>query len=336
MNLTDPKYNKFALVKEMLETADVIERFDFQQTAPAAKMIRETKRVFLTGEGSSRIFPAKSFIYGVMKHGLPIALGTEGSFQATEYKLDDWVVLGASNSGQTKEIVSLMKNLGAAGHSKRIGVTANKGTKLEETTDLCYILSCGKENAVAATKSVVEQALINRSLLCNMIDCRCPSTNVEAAAQSREIMETEYDSALIKKLVAAPVLYFAGRNDGVAEELTLKTNEITRKKSDYLEGTYLLHGVEEVMNQGEACILINPFPSECAKIKELIEGRAGLTVVAISDEETIFPTIKLPKSVEYGMFHQLMAGWNLLVQIGVELGIDLDKPQRARKIGNEY
>jgi glucosamine--fructose-6-phosphate aminotransferase (isomerizing) len=27
----------------------------------------------------------------------------------------------------------------------------------------------------------------------------------------------------------AGTIYFAGRNDGVAEELTLKTNEITRK-----------------------------------------------------------------------------------------------------------
>ena len=78
-----------------------------------------------------------------------------------------------------------------------------------------------------------------------------------------EIMEEEYDAELIKKLADAPMIYFAGRNNGVAEELTLKTNEITRKKSDYLEGTYLLHGIEEVMYEGEACILIDPFPSEC-------------------------------------------------------------------------
>ena len=35
--------------------------------------------------------------------------------------------------------------------------------------------------------------------------------------------------------VAAPTIYFAGYNDGVAEELTLKHHEITRKKSDFLE-----------------------------------------------------------------------------------------------------
>ena len=152
----------------------------------------------------------------------------------------------------------------------------------------------------------------------------------------KEIMTTEYDASIIEKLAAAPPLYFAGRNNGVAEELTLKTNEITRKKSDYLEGTYLLHGVEEVMRAGEACILIDPFPSECQKIKELIEGRAGVFVVAISTEDTIFPTIKLPKLCGYEPFFQLVAGWNLLVQTGVALGVNLDKPERARKIGNEF
>ncbi|MDO4586272.1 MAG: sugar isomerase [Planctomycetia bacterium] len=336
MNLSDPKYGQFALVKEMLETVDVIGNFDFSQTQKTAQLIKDTGRLFLTGEGSSRIFPAKSFIYGILKSGLPIAVATDGSFQTAEYDLKNWVVAGASNSGQTKEIIRLFDNLGKAGHQRRIGITANSGTKIFDVTDQCYLLSCGKENAVAATKSVIEQALIYRSILCNLIDCVCPATKKEAAALAKEIMETEYNANLIDKLAAAPVLYFAGRNDGVAEELTLKTNEITRKKSDFLEGTYLLHGVEEIMNAGEACILIDPFPSECEKIKELIEGRAGLTVIAISSENTIFPTIKLPSRIGYDRFFQLMAGWNLLVQIGVKLGIDLDHPARARKIGNEF
>ncbi len=32
----------------------------------------------------------------------------------------------------------------------------------------------------------------------------------------------------------------------------------------------------------------------------------------------------------------LCAGWNLLIEIGLALGINLDKPERARKIGNEF
>ena len=33
---------------------------------------------------------------------------------------------------------------------------------------------------------------------------------------------------------------------------------------------------------------------------------------------------------------EMAAGWNLLVETGVALGIDLDKPVRVRKIGNAF
>lgn len=336
MNLTDPKYKNFALVQEMLQTPDLIAQFDFGQTVEMAEMVKQSGRLFLTGEGSSRIFPAKSLIYEVRRRGVELNVATEGSYQAQEYNLTDWVVFAASNSGQTKETVALFAKLIQEGHNKRLGMTANPGTKLCEMSNGSLVLSCGKEKAVAATKSVVEQALVYRSLLCNMYHCGCRHDAKNAADLAQQVLNVEYDPTLIAKFANAPVIYFAGRNDGVAEELTLKTNEITRKKSDFLEGTYLLHGVEEVMNANEVVVLIHPFESECAKIKELLVDRIGMTVVAIAANETIFPTIKIPQLTGYDMFLQLLAGWNLLVQIGVASGVNLDKPERARKIGNEF
>ncbi|MGL6194407.1 MAG: SIS domain-containing protein [Thermoguttaceae bacterium] len=336
MNLTDPKYKDFHLVKEMLQTPDMIANFDFSQTRKMAEVVKKMGRIFLTGEGSSRIFPAKSFIYDVHRRGLDLNAATEGSFQAQEYKLADWVVFAASNSGQTKETVALFANLIKQGHQNRFSMTANAGTKLIEMSNESIVLSCGKENAVAATKSVAEQALVYHSLLCNMCNCGCSQKAGQAAELGKQVLAAEYDSEVIGKLAAAPIIYFAGRNNGVAEELTLKTNEITRKKSDYLEGTYILHGVEEIMNPNEAVVLIEPFESECAKIKELLVDGVGITVIAISSKDTIFPTIKIPTLDQYDMLLQLLAGWNLLVQIGVACNVNLDKPQRARKIGNEF
>ena len=60
MNLHDPKYKSFALVQEMLETPGLIGKFDFQASQDAAAVIRETGKLFLTGEGSSRIFPRRT------------------------------------------------------------------------------------------------------------------------------------------------------------------------------------------------------------------------------------------------------------------------------------
>lgn len=338
MNLTDARYKDFALVQEMLETCLVIDRFDFAQADQTAQVIRETGRLFLTGEGSSRIFPAKSMMATAMRLGGPLALATDGARQAHEYDLADWAVFGASNSGQTKELISLFTKLIDEGHQKRFGLTANADTRLEAASNQCYVLTCGKENAVAATKSVVEQALFYRSLLRGLIQGDCPlvKNQKKAAAAAQATLEMELDPAIVKTIADASVVYFAGRNDGVAEELTLKTNEITRKKSDYLEGTYAVHGIEEVMEPTDVVIVVDPFPAEMEKFKQTLVDGVGMRVVAIAAEETIFPTIKVPKIEGYADVLQLLAGWNVLVSVGVANGVNLDKPARARKIGNEF
>ena len=336
MNLTESKYNVFALVHEMFETPELVRRFDFGQTKNLAQTIQKTGKLFLSGEGSSRIFPAKNFIDQVRQSGLDLILATEGSRQAMEYNLSKWVVVASSNSGQTAETIDFLSKLRKEGHPQRFAVTANPQGKIIEFTNESIVLSCGKEEAVAATKSVVEQALVYQSLLCNMIDCSCPQSAKQAATFGKQILEVEHEPAMVAALAQAGTIYFAGRNNGVAEELTLKTNEITRKNSDFLEGTYLLHGAEEIMQPNDVIVLIDPFEAEWQRIKERYVDAINLTLIAIAPRETPFKTIVIPALKGYDTYLQLFAGWNLLVQIGVARNVNLDKPQRARKIGNEY
>ena len=61
-----------------------------------------------------------------------------------------------------------------------------------------------------------------------------------------------------------------------------------------------------------------------------------MTIIAIADHDTIFPTIRIPSADDLSPFVQMCAGWNILVEVGLSLGIDLDKPERARKVGNEF
>ena len=61
MNLQDNKYNKFFLIREMLETGEIIKRLDIKKILSYEKEVKK-ERIFFTGEGSSRIFPAKKII----------------------------------------------------------------------------------------------------------------------------------------------------------------------------------------------------------------------------------------------------------------------------------
>lgn len=335
MNLKEKKYSQFALVREMMETPGIIRNFDPGVSKKFIKSFRSKKGLFLTGEGSSRLFPAKRAIYSMLKKEFMMPIITEGCTQSLEYNLKDFVVFAASNSGQTKEVIRLVMALKKKKHDAVFGLTANKNTKLEEFAGLTHVLNCGKENAVAATKSVVEQALFYDSLLRNLRREKMNGLK-KAADQVEQVLTAKIDRNIIEMIRNADVIYFAGRDNGVAAELALKTNEITRKRSAFYEGTFALHGIEEVMNKNEVLIWVDPFDYDQDKFMECIVKGVGVHVIAISKAKTIFPTIVIPDGGQYSEYIQLAAGWNMLVETGISLKIDLDHPRRARKVGNEY
>ncbi len=316
----------------MLETPALIARFAgdrLADIAPASDMI------FLSGEGSSRIFPAKRAISQGLMAGSPLQVITEGATQAREYDLTGYHVYIASNSGRTAEAVHLIRHLQQLGTAAGItGIAANPGTPVVTEAETHYVLTCGPEEAVAATKSVMEQALVYETVLRQSTGA--DPLNTTALAERVERVLTQPVSAEITAALAkAPRIFFAGRNDGAAEELALKTNEITRQASAFLEGTFAVHGIEEVMTPEDVVVLVEPFADQVVTFDRVLRQGVGLTVIAISAEQTPFPTLSIPKGEDGAPYVHLAAGWNLLVEVGLARGIDLDRPVRARKIGNQ-
>ena len=71
------KYSKYALVNEMMETPGIVRDFRTCDLSPVAELIKVKSRLMLTGEGSSRIFPAKNAIRLAMTRGASIDILTE-------------------------------------------------------------------------------------------------------------------------------------------------------------------------------------------------------------------------------------------------------------------
>lgn len=335
MTLKDQNYAKYYLVQEMMGTVDTVRQFKPCSADFVADSARKTGAIMFTGEGSSRIMPAKNARRKAMQMGLSVNIQNEGSRQAMEYDLSHYTVLLDSNSGRTKEVLTLAKQLQAAGHKEAFSLSANPDTPLEQASVKGHVLGCGWEEAVAATKSVVEQGLFCESIVWNLAG-RDMNPALEGLAEKIETALTlPVCPEIVEWVKGAHTIYFAGMNDGVAEELTLKTNEITRRKSDFLEGTYAVHGIEEVMQEGDIVFVVNPIEAEYEKFQTVFKG-AGVHVVAIDTKETPFEkTIIVPEAGEMQPYVYLCAGWNVLVEIAMSDGINLDKPERARKVGNE-
>lgn len=330
-------YSTYNLITDMVFAAEVIRTFDPAVVKKPASEIAATGKLLLTGEGSSRMFPAKSAITHSRRKGWPCQVATEAGRQSQEYALEGWSVLGASNSGRTAEVIRLFNTLKASGNKNLYSLTAMADSTLESLATSGHVLKCGKEGAVAATKSVVEQALYCRALVEAIANQETLKGRLSTLAdQFLTALELPVPAEISKKIANAGSIYFAGRNDGVAEELTLKTNEITRKRGDYLEGTYAVHGIEEAMQADDIVIWIDPFEESEQKFHDVLVKGVGLTVIAIASRPTLFPTIQIPDAGDLSCFVQLAAGWNLLVEAGLQLNINIDKPVRARKVGNEF
>ena len=258
-----------------------------------------------------------------------MAIFTDGSRQSAQYDLSKFAVFCASNSGRTKEVVLLAKELASIGNKNRFGLTANKDTLVEKECTQTFVLNCGWEKAVAATKSVIEQALFYESILWHIkgFDKSADLSKLPGLIEQALTMKIGKD--IVDMALKADTIYFSGYNDGVAEELTLKTNEITRRKSDFLEGTYAAHGIEEVMDKNDIVFVVDPIDEEIEKFQEVLVNGVGLNVVAFADHDTPFRTIHIPQAGEFKPYVLLCAGWNLLVEIGLATGINLDKPKRA-------
>jgi len=341
MNSTDSRYTAFGLCKDMLDTPGIVKGFDCDQTVVAADAIKSAGKLHMTGEGSSRIFPAKHAMKVARQRGFGAALHTEAGCQSQSYDLADWAVMGMSNSGRTAEVIQLFKKLKDAGHDSLFSLAAFADSKLASFANQEYVLGCGEEHAVAATKSVVEQALFYQAMLEEAEGKKSLAGNLAGLADAMDAaLKVDIPAEVTQAIADSPIIYWAGPNDGVAEELTLKTNEITRKPSDYMEGTYAAHGVEEVMNAGDVVLWIDPIEDQEAKFEEVLVKGVGVKIVAISTRETRFPTIKVPSlgagCNDLSGYVYMAAGWNVLVEVGTTLGINLDKPERARKVGNEF
>ncbi len=335
MNLKDNNYAKYYLVQEMMGTVPTVAKFDPACSEAVADSVRKTGKIFFSGEGSSRLLPAKNSRRVALSWGLDVNVQIDGSHQACGYDLSKFTVLIDSNSGRTKEALTLARKLQAEGHKDTFALSANPDTPIRQACTDGHVLGCGWEQAVAATKSVVEQGLFCESIFWHLAGKDMNTVLKDLPLKLETALTLPIPAEIVDWVRGARTIYFSGYNDGVAEELTLKTNEITRRKSDFLEGTYAVHGIEEVMQEGDIVFLVNPIESEYDKFLSVFKG-AGVHVVAIDTKQTPFErTILVPDAGAMQPYVYLCAGWNVLVEIATADGINLDKPERARKVGNE-
>jgi len=330
----------------MLAVPDLVRNFDVGVVDEFGALAAASGRLQLCGEGSNLFVPPKYARLLARQRGYDFRFAADSATQARGYDLDGWAVLGLSNSGRTAETVRLFRDLSQAAHPALGVLTAEPTSTLAGLVEHAFTLAAGPEHAVAATKTVLEEALFVLALCERITGDRTERTLCGRLPQLADALDEvlhgptapirdDFLAALAPQPERTPTIFWAGPNDGVAEELTLKTFETVRRHADHLEGTFALHGVEEIMAPGDVVLWIDPVPEESERAREVLVDGAGVRVLALADRDTPFPTLRLPDVGDHRGLVALAAGWRLLHDLALATGIDPDKPLRARKVGNE-
>lgn len=334
MNGKGYKSQKYNLIAEMFETVNLVRNFKLELLSALILKSKEHANWMITGEGSSRIFPAKNLLYHRLMYGIGPEVYVSDASLLLNVNHSGYLVFGASNSGKTKELIQLFEQINMP--DRVIAISSHTDTPLKNLASTLFFTDFCNEKAVAATQSVVCQALVYDLLLANFIG---RSFDLDMLANIiQDSLETAIPDEAINALAMASHVYYVGADNGVAEEIALKHIEVVQKPSSFLQGTLLLHGVEEVVTANDALVIFDMQPVHFERISKIYIESIGAKVIVIGQS---FPgCISVPTGKTYEAFFEgyqkLCLGWNILAKTGLQLGVNIDKPQRARKIGNSF
>lgn len=273
--------------------------------------LRSGPSVLLVAEGSSRLMPGGLAQVLARRHGLHGRLAACGGREAQQLNLARVRLLLASNSGRSREPLAAARAVSQP--LALVGVPGGPMTSLGGPT---RVLMPRPEASIAATASVYAQVLTVAEAVCVAAGDTAPIARLRAGV-------AEALAAFPQPVLGVVRIFWCGGEDGLADELALKTAETTGQAGFACPGTMALHGVEELWTDSDLVIDLGLSAEDATDL--------GTRVSA-----TPARLIRLPALTEdaWAPLDRLVAGWMLLAAQAALLGRDPAVPRRARKVGN--
>ena len=254
---------------EIFEQPDVLRRLisgqwsNIQRIAQALRS-REINYIFLTARGTSDHAGLYAKYLWAAANQLPIALAAPSLFSIYERppRLDNTLVVGISQSGQSPDIVSVMTE-GRRQGAPTLAITNAPDSPLAETSDWVIDVCAGPELAVAATKSYTAElaAIALLSVAMNEGDgARLAALQRVPDAVDR-ILALDGDIATIAeryRYMRQCVVLGRGYNYATAYEWALKLKELTYTVAAPYSSADFQHGPVAMVAQGFPVLSLMP------------------------------------------------------------------------------
>jgi glutamine---fructose-6-phosphate transaminase (isomerizing) len=272
-------------------------------------------------------------IYG--RYLLELATGRPAALAApslhTRYRartdVTGWLVIGVSQSGETPEVVDVVRRLREGG-GRAVAVTNGAGSPLAEAADVVVALDAGEERAVPATKTYTAQlgafALLAAALGAPPWDDLAGVADAVAATLADPAPVT----ALVEAWAEADGLLVAARGFlfPAALEAALKVRETALVPAQGFSTADLLHGPIAAVEPGAPALLLRaegPTAEDVDAARDALRER-GADVRALPLPGDL-PEALLP-------FPAAVRAQQLALGLALRRGLDPDAPAGLRKV----
>lgn len=332
------------MAREVAEIPEVATRFLSQSqdaVAEAAAAVRALDpRLIVTVARGSSDHAATYLKYAVeLLAGVPVAsVGPSiASIYRQPLRLDGAVCVGVSQSGQSPDIVEMMR-AAKVGGALTLAVTNHERSPMALASDHCLLLQAGTEHSVAATKTFVTSVLAGLALLAEwQRDAELQSAIAGLPEAFAKALTLDW-SPLAERLSRARSAYVLGRGPtfAIAAEMALKLKETCGMHAESYSAAEVLHGPSAIV---QAQFPILAFGVEDAALPQLRETATRLAAQGADVFVTgtdVAGAIRLPN---VDGLHPLVAPLVLSVsfyafieRLASGRGFDPDVPPHLRKV----
>lgn len=280
--------------KEILEQPTTVKKASYQDRndmEKAADMIEEAEKVYITGCGTSGIASALAAKY--IPADVDVELSHELEYRTEEIDDED-LVIAVSQSGETADLLAVLKNTDAS----VLGVVNTVGSTIDRKADHTLYLNAGPEIGVASTKAFTAQLAVLK-LLGYTLEGKLKEgrkTLIETAEKIEKVIEENEEEILdiSEYLSEKDDAYFIGRHRGfeVARESALKLKELSYIHAEAFPGGEFKHGTLALVEDGTPVIGFLKDRTREELLSNIAEARGrGADIILTGDEK--------PEGVDY-------------------------------------
>ena len=306
---------------------------------------RSVKYVIMAARGTSdNAARYGQYLFGAYNR-LPVGLATPSLFSVYGQppQLEDSLIIGISQSGQSPDIVAVLEE-GQRQGAPTLAVTNDPDSPLAAQADYVIPLHAGEERAVAATKTYTAQLTALALLSCALGDdpdrlaaLRRAPLAVERALDREELIA---DAVGRYRYMETCVVLGRGYNYATAFEIALKLKELNYLIAESYSSADFMHGPIAVVGSGFPALVVAPSGKMFDTMRDFtmeLKSR-GAELLIISDRQDLLAEAVTPLPLPEGVPEWLspivaiVLGQLFALHLTLTKGHDPDQPHGLQKV----